>query len=83
MKASSEYSEKGETSIIPLSETKTLFPVQFEIYVEKWRETGNIRQYIVIFSWREDSFQVTGEGIEEVLWKFGKLLLALLGETEQ
>lgn len=81
MKASTLLTEEKSTKLVPFAETSygKSNPVEFEVFQEVWSQTGNVRQYVAVFRFGDDSFTVTGENLDEVLWRTAKMILTLLG----
>jgi len=88
MKVETKYSLEGKTKIVEA----TNFPLKVEIYKEVFTEdsvegTGvqniNPRGYIALVRFHEDIIQLTGDCADEIAWKLGKTLLALVGEVKE
>ena len=80
LKVETKLSLEGKTKIVEA----TGFPLKIEFFKEVFCNLENPyaqpRQYIVKVEFREDQFLLTGDCVDEVAWKVGKVLLALLGE---
>jgi hypothetical protein len=88
MKVETKLSLEGKTKIVEA----TNFPLKIEVYKEVFAEDSvegsgvrniNPRGYVALVRFREDVLQLTGDCVDEVAWKVGRVLLALLGEVKE
>ena len=82
MKVETDLCFEGKSKIVEAID----FPLKVEffkelVYVEEWKREV-VRQFIARVEFREDKFQLTGESVDEIAWKLGRVLLALLKTME-